>query len=338
MAARLHDNAVRWRPEDDKGHVESFFLKANDPGTDRAFWLKFTLYAPLGSTGGEGAEAEVWAILFDGQAGNRAVKQSFPLSELEVGDGGVGLSVGGCRFAPGHTEGTLHDTEGRTFSWALGFDGDREPLHPLPYEWMYTAPFPKSKLLTPTSNTRYQGHVEAGERRFDVTGWPGMQGHNWGRLHAERYAWGHCNLFVDEQDQPVEAVFEGFSGKIKLGPMQTPFLTSVVLAVRGKTYEFIHPAGWFRNSTTVEYTGWDFVCRRGPHRLLGSLWTSADQMVGLTYRNPAGDHTHCLNSKIAHAELRLVERGETLLRLRSPGKAALEVTVREPEHGVRMVL
>ena len=59
-------------------------------------------------------------------------------------------------------------------------------------------------------------------------------------------------------------------------------------------------------------------------------------MVGLTYRNPNGDTTHCLNSKIAHCELRLVEDGAVRVRLKSSGKAALEVAVQEPEHGIKM--
>ncbi|MDY0004979.1 MAG: hypothetical protein RBU30_27010, partial [Polyangia bacterium] len=105
-----------------------------------------------------------------------------------------------------------------------------------------------------------------------------------------------------------------------------------------RTYEFNRPIEWLRASTRVTYTSWSFTARRGQYILVGNLYTPAEQMVGLTYHNPSGGHAHCLNSKIASAELRLTRGDETLLELRSARKAALEVTVLEPEHPVRMVL
>ncbi len=333
MAERLHDNAIRWQSGDTGGHVESFFLKANDPAEERAFWLKFTIFAPRG---GQGAVAEVWAIQFHGGQGHRAGKQTFPVAELRPGPGRVGLTVGDCRFEPGHSAGRMKGADGQEFSWDVSFDRDRAPLRLYPFEWMYTAAFPKSKTLTPTSDTRYRGFVQAGDRRYEVQGWPGMQGHNWGRSHAERYAWAHCNVFEDHRGQPVDAVFEGFSGRIRVGPVLTPWLTGAALTHGGQTYAFNQPARLVRNHAEVEYSSWDFALAHGPNRLLGSFWTTPEQMVGLAYANPAGDLSHCLNSKIAHAELRLVVRGDTVAQLRSPGKAALEVTVKEPDHGVRM--
>lgn len=336
MAERLHDNAVRWQRGDGKGHVESFFLKANDPDGDRAFWLKFTIYAPVT---GEGTVGEVWAILFDRDEGHRAAKATFPIEQLTLGVDNVGVSVADCELVPGHTHGSIRDAAGMEFRWNLDFEGDRRPLRPLPYEWMYTAEaFPKSKTLTPTSDTRYDGYVQAGDRRLEVEAWPGMQGHNWQRAHAERYAWGHCNVFVDPEGNPVDAVFEGVSTKLKIGPVVTPYLTLAMLVHEGRVYAFNQAVNLVRNRCELDYESWDFVCQHGPYRLLGSLWTTKDQMVGLTYHNPQGEPAHCLNSKIAHCEMRLVERGETVLRMRSPGKAALEVTVKEPDHGVKMYL
>lgn len=335
MAKLEDDNAVRWKRGDTGGHVESFFLKANHRESDRAFWLKFTLYIPVG---GEGAVGEVWAILFDGEAGHLAAKATYPVSDVTLRSGGVGLRVGGCSLAPGETRGELAAADGTMFRWDLRFDGARAPLRPFPFDWMYTASLPKSKSLTPSSDASYDGFVEAGDRRYEVAGWPGMQGHNWGKNHAERYAWAHCNVFEDPEGQPVDAVFEGFSAKVKLGPVVTPFLTIAMLSFRGRLLAFNRPLEWLRATTEVTYTGWTFSVRRGEHRLHGRLWTPAEQMVGLTYYNPTGDYTHCLNSKIASAELVLSRGEETLARLFSPRKAALEVTVREPDHPVKMVL
>ncbi|MDY0002529.1 MAG: hypothetical protein RBU30_14635, partial [Polyangia bacterium] len=213
--------------------MESFFLKANDPASDRAFWLKFTILAPVG---GREAVGEVWAILFDGHKEQRAAKETFPVEALALGPGGVGITLGECEFGPGRSRGRLRGKDGTVFRWDLRFDGERAPLKPFPYAWMYTAPFPKSKSLTPTSDTRFEGFVEAGELRFEVASWPGMQGHNWGKSHAERYAWAHCNVFADPDGRAVDAVFEGFSARIRLGPVVTPFLTACLLTHGGRTY------------------------------------------------------------------------------------------------------
>jgi hypothetical protein len=332
--ARPSDYAVRWDPADRGGHVESFFLKANDPAADRALWLKFTIYAPLG---GAATVCEVWAILFDGDAGHVAAKETYPIAEMRLGAGGVGITMKDSALTPGHTTGTIHAPDGATVRWDLLYDATRSPLYPLPMDWMYTAPFPKFKTLTPTADTRFSGFIEAGDRRFEVRDWPGMQGHNWGRAHAERYAWAHCNLFTDPGDGGHEgAIFEGFSARIKLGPVTTPFLTLVKLVHRGITYDFTDVTCWLRASSQLDHTAWDFVSVKGRQRLLGSLWTTPEQMVGLTYRNPDGGITHCLNSKIAHCELRLLEGGATRIRLRSEAKAALEVAVKETTHPVKM--
>ncbi len=223
-AKRPHDYAVRWDPEDRGGHVESFFLKANDPRSDRAFWLKFTIYSPLGLAPTVG---EAWAIVFDGEEGgpgHAAAKETYPIAQVGRGARGLGVTMAECSLEPGHTSGRLSTPEGAELRWDLLFDATASPLYPLPMGWMYTAPFPKFKTLTPTADSRYHGFVEVDGRRLEVTGWPGMMGHNWGRAHSERYAWAHCNLFADLGDgSQVGAIFEGFSARIKVGPITTPF-------------------------------------------------------------------------------------------------------------------
>ncbi len=115
-------------------------------------------------------------------------------------------------------------------------------------------------------------------------------------------------------------------------------MTLAKLICQGVTYDFTDVTCWLGSSSVLDYTCWDFDCVKGRQRLIGSLWTRPDRMVGLTYRNPDGDTICCLNSKIAHCELRLLEGPDTIVRLRSEGKAALEVAVKETDHPVRMYL
>jgi hypothetical protein len=45
------DRAAREGRGRGQGHVESYFLKANDPHSPRAVWLKTTIYAARGECG-----------------------------------------------------------------------------------------------------------------------------------------------------------------------------------------------------------------------------------------------------------------------------------------------
>ena len=58
-------------------------------------------------------------------------------------------------------------------------------------DWMYRAPLPKTKLLSPCPARRFGGRLGVGERQISLDGWHGMVGHNWGAEHAERWIWLH---------------------------------------------------------------------------------------------------------------------------------------------------
>src|SRR5205823_5286703 len=59
------------------GHVESWFVRANDPAASRALWLKMTILAPLHGP----AVAETWFIWFDGERGaTLAHKDTVPIA------------------------------------------------------------------------------------------------------------------------------------------------------------------------------------------------------------------------------------------------------------------
>ena len=67
----------------------------------------------------------------------------------------------------------------------------------------------------------------------------------------------------------------------------------------------------------------------------GEMWADTEDFVGLFYPNPDGTICHCLNSKLAHAEVTLRIEGRPPRTLRSE-RAALEIGTRDPNHGVRM--
>jgi hypothetical protein len=337
-------NAVRYPfGEVARDHVESYFLKATSPEADRALWLKATIFA---SAREREARAEAWAIAFDQRSTpprHVAVKRSVPLASstfsttalaIEVRDEASGDKL---ELADGWTEGSISTGE-RRVAWRLAF-GDRhvlaaDPLVLLPHLRLYLTPVPSSKTVTPLPDGRFDGELVVDGERWAIDGWAGMQGHNWGRGHAEEYAWCHCNQW-QEEGRPVEGVvLEVIRARLRLGGLLTPPLCSAGLRMGSETIYLNGPIEIARARSDMSFRHFSFEARGRGCRLRGEVDAPVDRFVGLYYLNPSGAMTYCLNSKLARARLR-VERGTTVSSLTSAA-AALEIGTRDPDHGVTM--
>jgi hypothetical protein len=327
---------VRYRPGAPRGHVESYFLKANDPDGRRAIWLKATIYAP--DRDPSAAVAEAWAIAFDRDAGHVAVKSGVPYSAARFSRDDLDAAIDGSTFTRGAWRGSAR-TADRAVAWDLAVSKPTAPLRHFPLASMYEGSFPSSKIVSLVPDALAHGEVRVNGASWSVASWPMTIGHNWGRRHAPRYAWAHCNVWepAESASGGDRTVFEGFSARIALGPVLSP--SSTFLFVREGPGE-----RWLARRSLLGMGGIDeqttlrryrFRTRRGRARIEGELWAESDDFVGLYYPNPDGTMTYCLNSKLARAEL-LVKtpgRGERLYRSRA---AALEIATTDPNHGVRM--
>ena len=106
------------------GHVESWFLKANEPGGRRAIWLKNTVFARPPSADRSHAlvppMAEAWAVAFDRERGHVATKTSVPLERARFARGTLDVEVDGCELSLGRARGAI---AGGTRRVALGSRG-----------------------------------------------------------------------------------------------------------------------------------------------------------------------------------------------------------------------
>lgn len=335
MKLPFEPNAVRFDPAARGDHVESYFLKANEPSGERALWVKATIFASAREP--SGAVAEGWAIAFDRRGGKPrhvAVKHALPFAQASFSRTGldIGWKLGDEHFSlrPGEARGRIARREG-SIAWDLRFEGDARPLFPLPHESMYRGAFPKSKLVTPSPDLRLSGEVTVGGERWEIAGWRGMQGHNWGRGHADLYAWCHVNAWDDE----VDFVLEALSGKVRVGPVLTPLVTIACARYRGVSYDFNGPVTIARAHGDVGLRRYGFSAETRHARIEGHLEADTEDMVGLYYPNPDGAMTYCLNSKLARAHVRFEVSGRPPLALRSR-TAALEIGTQDADHGVRM--
>src|SRR5918996_5492870 len=136
-----------------RGHYESFYVKACQPGGGRGIWIRHTVHKRLG----EEPKGSIWFTLFDRTAdGPRATKLTVPETELSA-PAGSWIRVAGAEIGPGfaRTSGALYvpmsgikrtGTDRGTLSWDLSFTGDAEPCKYLPADWLYEAPLPRTKF------------------------------------------------------------------------------------------------------------------------------------------------------------------------------------------------
>lgn len=312
-------NALRYggRP----GHVESYFLRLNDPAGPRALWLKLTVLAPL-----EGpAVIETWLVAFDA---GRVYGHRHTLPFVNPG---WPLAAGGYRLDldRGHVEGVCGNA-----SFNLDYaarPGVGAPLSIFPFDWMLAASFPRSKLLTPVPFADFRGEVLVFGERWAVEGWPGMQGHNWGREHAPAYAWGQCNF-----DGPEPASVEAFSGKVRVGGRLSPWISALVLRHGGREYRFNNLVDLWRQEATVLDDRWTLRVSGRDGRVRLRMSAVGVPVACLGYGNPDGSTAYCFNTKLAKTLVEVEPRDAEPFHLASAHGGALEFL--RPEAGAGEVI
>ena len=341
------DNEVRWHAGlAQTGHVESYFLKCNLPagvegpaeGPDyRAFWVKLTILQP--SEDRAPPAGEVWAIAFDTRGGDHvALKDTFSRETWSIEDEVFYLRFGDSELRQGKTSGRVGDDARGRIAWDLSFEPRRFGVRHLPYAWMYkeSAVFPKSKLCTPQPDVRVKGFVQVGDRRIEIDGAPGMQGHNWGRAHAPLWAWAHSNVLEGKG----RAVFEAVSSRVQVGPVRTPFLSLAYLEYDGEPILLSSPRTLLLSKSRLEGLRWRQWASGPNHRLEADFTAPPCDFVGVNYHNPDGSLVHCLNSKIASGRVRFFRRSskgfELVDTLTADRSAALEIGKRGDTHGVQI--
>ncbi len=322
-------SGVRYDPSARVGHVESYFLKANDPARPRALWLKATIFASAHAP--RRAVAEAWAVAFDRERGHVAVKSWVPYEAARFSPVDFSAAIDGCSYGASAVRGSITTAE-RTIAWDLRYRDASAPLYHYPRK-LYEARLPSQKLVSLCPDATFEGKATVRGETWSLDGWRGMVGHNWGRKHTALYAWAHCNVWDGPPDP--EIVFEGVSGRVALGPVLTPTRTLLFVRHRGVRYDLNGTLDLLRNQGEITPRRYRFRGESDLAFVQGELWGESDDFVGLYYPNPDGAMTYCLNTKIAQAELRFRPRGRDEMVLRSSA-AALEIGTRDPNHGVRM--
>jgi hypothetical protein len=308
------------------GHYESFYLKATRPGGGQAVWIRHTVHKRPGAD----LDGSIWFTLFDAEAaGPRATKVTVPAGDVSAGAGSY-IKVDGAELGAGFARGAAMTPELEA-SWDLEFEPGPPAFHHLPYSFLYGAPLPRTKLLSPYPSARYNGSLTVDGERIPVDSWPGMVGHNWGAEHAERWIWIEANEFRE-----ADGWFDVGLGRIKIGPLTTPWIANAMLCIDGVEHRL---GGLDRiRSTRVdeEPTECEFELTGKDIRVRGRVGAEARDFVAWVYADPVGPEHNTLNCSIADLELTVERKGEQPRQLECVGAAAYELGTRETNHGIAL--
>ena len=306
------------------GHYESFYVKACRPGGGRGIWIRHTVHKRPGAE----PKGSIWFVLFDADAESpQATKATVPAERLSS-PGGAWIRVADAEIGPGHAAGSI-ETDALSASWEMTFEGTAPPCRYLPADWLYEAPVPRTKFEAPYPDARFEGTLTVDGERIELSGWPGMIGHNWGSEHAERWVWLEGTGFDSDG-----TYFDAGAARIRLGPVSSPWIGAGMLVLEGESHR-LGGFGAIRSTKIGETpTGCDFVLPGKDIRVRGRVSAPAKEFVGWVYADPKGPEHNVVNCSIADLELEIERKGRSTRRLSLAAGGAYEFGMRETDHGI----
>jgi hypothetical protein len=303
---------------------ESWYLKASHPSEPLGVWIRYTTHQKPGGP----ERGSLWFTLFGPEP--LAAKVTPGADALSRGDGAF-IRIGDGVFADGRVTGSALDA-----SWDLTFEHHEPELRHLPREWMYRAPIPRTKLVSPFPAARFRGQVSYGDRTVDLDGWPGMVGHNWGAQHAERWIWMHGSSFENSgEDTWLDVAI----GRVKIGPWTTPWIANGVLSLAGER----HVLGGIERARATQVDerpdGVRYTLPGADLTIEGTAGAPRERFVGWVYADPDGSEHHTVNCSIAEMSLgvqRTDPAGQAPVTLATAHGAAYELGMRERDHGMEI--
>jgi hypothetical protein len=238
--------------------------------------------------------------------------------------------VGEARLGEGAASGSAQ-SEHCDASWELAFETSERPLFHLPRDWMYRAPVPRTKLLSPAPAARFDGTLTVDGREIPVDGWRGMVGHNWGAQHAERWIWLH-GLGFDGAGETTW--FDAAIGRVKLGPVTTPWIGNGALSLDGERIPLGGPGK--RVVVAESPARCEFTLPGKGVKVRGEVGAERKDFVGWVYADPDGPEHNTVNCSVADMRLAIERSGGPPLELSVAGGAAYELGMRERDHGMEI--
>ncbi len=276
---------------------DAIYLKANDPLTKRALWIREQRV---------GARVWRWCVLTDPAWEKAQVIASPALQGAAIQSEPTGL----LRYA----------RNDMLASWDLHWDDPGAPFRLMPC-WMYLLPLPtryesphwngriSGTLKLPSPSGEGQGEGEA--QVWTLTHWPAQQGHLWGWKISKQWAWAHGNCFVEDHTAAFEILTSGGRTLLNLRSQQFNLTANTMRTWRCTRHE-ITPTHW----------NWEFT--HADLKIAGQFRLGYAEMVALDYPTPQEGIRTCHNTKVGEGVIEVMRAGQPVLQLTAHDSLAWE--------------
>ncbi|MEK6704783.1 MAG: hypothetical protein AABZ06_03260 [Bdellovibrionota bacterium] len=279
--------------------------------------------------------AEVWGIFFD--TGKLALKQSFDATSFFVPDEG-GIAIDGCLLTPGRTKGEIN-SRGHVLKWDLEINPRSDLAFDLVPQGLKKVGLVKNYAVTVNEDLVFNGQVLIDGRPVQFVNARGMQGHLSGERNGHSWVWSHCNIFKNRHGKSEDFIFEGFSGRSRIGGIvPSPKLSSFLFVYKGREYRFNNVWDCIRNKSENGLTYWKFVAEKGDLVFRGTLEATLSDFAGVTYEDTDGSFLYCSNSNISDLQILVYRGGRLEETMKADGTAAFEIVSRKKNPYVPLVI
>ena len=306
----------RWRGQ--PGFFEIWFVVAFDLDTERAWWIRYTTFAPAQGQ----ARGTVWAAPF--ARGQEPVWGKRFVGVEEIHAAVAGLAEGGCA---GEIE-----TQAHRLSWRMQIEGGLNHVPRSP-RWLHRLPTP-TRVDHERSECVVTGEVGI-DGRVDALRGLGAQKHLWGTRRVEQLYWVYCPLLDD--GGALEAT------SVRVRGWRGPRITPVWLRAECREYAWWSGRALVRNEVEPAGPGRLRVRAATPTARIDAVAAcDPSTLAGYVYRDPAGWDVYVAQSDVARCEGELRTRRHLLAPWHAAqpiggALAAIEFHQLEPLPGVRYV-
>lgn len=287
-----------------RGHYESFYVRAVDPRRPRGLWIRYTVSVPPGGS----PSGRLWCALFDRDR-PAPVAVRADAGPVATGDGSL-VSLGTSTFGDGTMDGALTSSEGSA-EWSLRWDDGAPPLLHLPRA-VYGTRLPRTKLLSLSPATVFDGRLSIDGEEIAVDRWPGMVGHNWGEEHAPHWMWLHALEFAGAgHDTWLDLAL----ARIRIGGALAPWSAFGAVGLGGRPVRLGGPG--CRVSVREEPTGCRLRISRWRLRVTVDVSAPAAAFVAWDYPapDPARPPRDVVNCSVADVTVQLERPRRPVQRL-----------------------
>jgi hypothetical protein len=303
LAANFADNLCRWDGHS-APHYEVWFLTLNHRESQRGFWFRYTIEAPVALDNSR-PSAALWAAVFNRKSPERnfGLMREYEIDQFSFGGReDFSLKLGDGCFALSNSVGRVTNGD-HTVEWDLNYIPCETTYNHVSRALIHLAR-PSSFVCSPNLDTRFSGWVSIDGENITLEDEPGCQSHLWGRKHVDDWVWVHSNAFENHPG----TVFEGLAAQPRRARLKLPRVQSLYLRHRGEEHRFTRlrlVEQWHRK---LGMGYWSFAAMNSRVYIEGAAQCRLRDMLQAEYSDPDGERLFCINSEVANLKIRLFRR------------------------------